>query len=92
MTRTKVCKSAQAMDEFFAVLDQLFAERRNEPVMTLSRTATFWVVVTAYLTLMISASTPSPLYVVYQDGMALPDLDADGRVRRLRRRAACSRC
>ena len=34
--------------------------------MMLSRTATFWVVVTAYLTLMISASTPSPLYVVYQ--------------------------
>jgi MFS family permease len=34
--------------------------------MTLSRTATFWIVVTAYLTLMISASTPSPLYVVYQ--------------------------
>jgi TetR/AcrR family transcriptional repressor of nem operon len=24
VTRTKVCKSAQAMDEFFAVLDQLF--------------------------------------------------------------------
>ena len=36
------------------------------PVTSLSRTATFWVVVTAYLTLMISASTPSPLYVVYQ--------------------------
>jgi MFS family permease len=34
--------------------------------MRLSRTATFWVVVAAYLTLMISASTPSPLYVVYQ--------------------------
>ena len=34
--------------------------------MKLSRTATFWVVVAAYLTLMISASTPSPLYVVYQ--------------------------
>lgn len=34
--------------------------------MRLSRTSTFWVVVTAYLTLMISASTPSPLYVVYQ--------------------------
>jgi MFS family permease len=32
----------------------------------LSRTATFWVVVAAYLMLMISASTPSPLYVVYQ--------------------------
>ncbi|HEY8300400.1 MAG TPA: MFS transporter [Jatrophihabitans sp.] len=34
--------------------------------MRLSRTATFWVVVAAYLILMISASTPSPLYVVYQ--------------------------
>lgn len=34
--------------------------------MTLSRTATFWVIVASYLTLMISASTPSPLYVVYQ--------------------------
>ncbi|HEY2272202.1 MAG TPA: MFS transporter [Jatrophihabitantaceae bacterium] len=32
----------------------------------LSRTATFWVIVAAYLMLMISASTPSPLYVVYQ--------------------------
>ena len=35
-------------------------------VTSLPRTATFWVVVTAYLTLMISASVPSPLYVVYQ--------------------------
>jgi MFS family permease len=37
-------------------------------VMTkrLSRTATFWVIVAAYLALMIAASTPSPLYVVYQ--------------------------
>ncbi len=34
--------------------------------MKLSRTTTFWLVVAAYLTLMISASTPSPLYVVYQ--------------------------
>lgn len=34
--------------------------------MKLSRTTTFWVVVAAYLTLMISASTPSPLYVLYQ--------------------------
>ncbi len=34
--------------------------------MKLSSTTTFWVVVTAYLALMISASTPSPLYVVYQ--------------------------
>jgi MFS family permease len=34
--------------------------------MRLSRTATFWVVVVAYLALMIAASTPSPLYVVYQ--------------------------
>lgn len=33
---------------------------------TMSRTTTFWVIVAAYLTLMISASTPSPLYVVYQ--------------------------
>jgi MFS family permease len=32
----------------------------------LSGTATFWVIVAAYLTLMIAASTPSPLYVVYQ--------------------------
>jgi MFS family permease len=32
----------------------------------LSRTATFWTIVAAYLTLMIAASTPSPLYVVYQ--------------------------
>jgi MFS family permease len=32
----------------------------------MSRTTTFWVIVAAYLTLMISASTPSPLYVVYQ--------------------------
>lgn len=32
----------------------------------LSRTATFWVIVAAYLALMIAASTPSPLYVVYQ--------------------------
>lgn len=32
----------------------------------LSRTTTFWVVVAAYLSLMIAASTPSPLYVVYQ--------------------------
>jgi TetR/AcrR family transcriptional regulator, transcriptional repressor for nem operon len=28
VTRTKVCKSAQAMDEFFAVLDQLFGADR----------------------------------------------------------------
>lgn len=34
--------------------------------MKLSRTTTFWVVVAAYLALMVSASTPSPLYVVYQ--------------------------
>jgi MFS family permease len=34
--------------------------------MRLSRTTTFWVIVTAYLALMIAASTPSPLYVVYQ--------------------------
>jgi MFS family permease len=34
--------------------------------MRLSRTATFWVIVSAYLALMIAASTPSPLYVVYQ--------------------------
>lgn len=34
--------------------------------MRLSRTATFWVIVAAYLALMIAASTPSPLYVVYQ--------------------------
>ncbi len=34
--------------------------------MKLSPTATFSVVVAAYLVLMISASTPSPLYVVYQ--------------------------
>ncbi|MGH8861755.1 MAG: MFS transporter [Jatrophihabitantaceae bacterium] len=40
--------------------------------MKLSRTATFWVVVAAYLTLMISASTPSPLYVVYQDEWHFP--------------------
>jgi MFS family permease len=32
----------------------------------LSHTATFWVIVAAYLTLMIAASAPSPLYVVYQ--------------------------
>ena len=32
----------------------------------LSRTTTFWLVVAAYLALMIAASTPSPLYVVYQ--------------------------
>ena len=38
------------------------------PIRTrrLSHTATFWVIVAAYLTLMIAASTPSPLYVVYQ--------------------------
>lgn len=34
--------------------------------MRLSRAATFWVIVAAYLTLMVAASTPSPLYVVYQ--------------------------
>jgi MFS family permease len=34
--------------------------------LTLTRTATFWVIVAAYLALMIAASTPSPLYVVYQ--------------------------
>ncbi len=38
----------------------------------LSRTATFWVVVAAYLTLMIAASTPSPLYVVYQSKWHFP--------------------
>jgi MFS family permease len=32
----------------------------------LSRTTTFWVIVAGYLALMIAASTPSPLYVVYQ--------------------------
>lgn len=32
----------------------------------LSRATTFRVVVAAYLTLMVAASTPSPLYVVYQ--------------------------
>jgi hypothetical protein len=32
----------------------------------LSHTTTFWVILAAYLTLMIAASTPSPLYVVYQ--------------------------
>jgi len=32
----------------------------------LSRNATFWVIVAAYLALMIAASAPSPLYVVYQ--------------------------
>jgi MFS family permease len=36
------------------------------PSRRLSRTATFWVIVAAYLALMIAASTPSPLYVVYQ--------------------------
>lgn len=36
------------------------------PRRTLSRTHTFWLTVVAYLALMISASTPSPLYVVYQ--------------------------
>jgi MFS family permease len=40
--------------------------------MKLSRTATFWTVVAAYLTLMISASTPSPLYVVYQSRWHFP--------------------
>jgi TetR/AcrR family transcriptional repressor of nem operon len=29
VTRTKVCKSPQAMDEFFAVLDQLFAQPKD---------------------------------------------------------------
>ncbi len=29
VTRTKVCKSPQAMDEFFAVLDQLFARPKD---------------------------------------------------------------
>jgi MFS family permease len=38
----------------------------------LSRTTTFWVVVAAYLTLMIAASTPSPLYVVYQSKWHFP--------------------
>ena len=36
------------------------------PARRLSRAATFWVIVAAYLALMIAASTPSPLYVVYQ--------------------------
>jgi MFS family permease len=36
------------------------------PAGRLSRTSTFRVVVAAYLVLMIAASTPSPLYVVYQ--------------------------
>ena len=36
------------------------------PTRTLSRTHTFWLTVAAYLALMVSASTPSPLYVVYQ--------------------------
>lgn len=40
--------------------------------MKLSRTSTFRVVVAAYLTLMISASTPSPLYVVYQSEWHFP--------------------
>ncbi len=39
---------------------------------TLSRTTMFWTVVAAYLTLMISASTPSPLYVVYQSRWHFP--------------------
>src|SRR4051794_30842370 len=40
--------------------------------MKLSRTTTFWVIVSAYLTLMIAASTPSPLYVVYQQKWHFP--------------------
>ena len=38
----------------------------------LSRTTTFWVIVGAYLALMIAASTPSPLYVVYQSKWHFP--------------------